>query len=150
MRTIDLSPLYRSMIGFDRVADLIDAATRLDGGPGYPPFNVEDIGEESYRVELAVAGFAEADLAVEVTDGTLTIRGRKEDEAERRYLHRGIASRAFERRFKLADHVIVTGAKLQNGLLSVDLRRETPEAKRPRRIEIQAKDAGRLIQDDAA
>lgn len=140
MRTIDLSPLYRTIVGFDRMAQMIDAAARTDGA-GYPPFNLEELGENAYRIELAVAGFAESELEVEVKDNTLTVTGRKEAEDEKQYLHRGIAARAFERRFQLADHVIVTGARLENGLLCVELRRELPEAKKPRRIEIRAVDA---------
>lgn len=138
MRTVDLSPLYRSFVGIDRLAELIDAAARADaGGSSYPPFNVVEAGEDAYRIELAVAGFAEDDLTIEVKDDTLTITGsRNSEDAERRYLHHGIAERSFERRFKLADHVVVTGASLVNGLLNVQLVREVPEAKKPRRIAI--------------
>lgn len=139
MRTIDLSPLYRSMVGIDRVSDLINAAARADNGaPTYPPFNIEEVGENAYRIELAVAGFADDELDVEVKDSTLTIAGRKSADEERTYLHRGIAERAFERRFQLADHVVVEGAKLSNGLLVIDLRRELPERLLPRKIAISA------------
>ncbi|MCG8440974.1 MAG: Hsp20 family protein [Caulobacterales bacterium] len=149
MRTIDLSPLYRSMVGVDRMIDLIDAATRADAGAsGYPPFNIKEQGEDSYRIELAVAGFSDDDLTVEVTDDTLVVSGAKPSgESDETYLHRGIAQRAFERRFKLADHVLVTGAALENGLLIVDLKREVPEAKKPRRIAIGVNGAnGKLIE----
>ena len=147
MRTIDLSPLYRSMVGVDRMIDLIDAATRADtGASGYPPFNIKERGEDAYRIELAVAGFGEDDLTVEVGDDTLVVSGRKPGgDDEETYLHRGIAQRAFERRFKLADHVLVTGAALENGLLIVDLKRELPEAKKPRRIAINATGSGRKL-----
>lgn len=154
MRTMDLSPLYRSMIGFDRLASLIDAASRAEGSDAYPPFNIQEIGEDAYRVEIAVAGFAEDELSVEVKENALTIAGRKDDADEegRRFLHRGIAARAFERRFQLADHVVVTGAKLENGLLSIELQREIPEAKKPRRIAIrtEAGSNANLIEDAEA
>ena len=137
MRTVDLSPLYRSFVGVDRLSDLIDAASRADSAaPGYPPFNIEDVGENAYRIELAVAGFGEDDVDVEVRDSTLIISGRKSHDEERTFLHRGIAERAFERRFQLADHVVVTGARLRNGLLTVDLEREIPERLKPRKIAI--------------
>ncbi len=137
MRTIDLSPLYRSLVGIDRVSELINAAARADNGsPTYPPFNVEEVGENAYRIELAVAGFGESDIDVEVRDSTLLITGRKSGEDNRAFLHRGIAERAFERRFQLADYVVVTGAKLENGLLVIDLERQVPERLKPRKIEI--------------
>lgn len=153
MRTIDLSPLYRSIVGIDRLADLIEAASRNETGTsGYPPFNVEDTGEDTYRIELAVAGFAEDDLLLEVHDDTLLVSGKRTAETgERRFLHRGIAERSFERRFKLADHVVVRGAALENGLLTIDLARELPESKKPRRIEIGSTDASpRLVGGTAA
>lgn len=153
MRTIDLSPLYRSIVGIDRLADLIDAASRTDsGGSGYPPFNVEDTGEDTYRIEVAVAGFSNDDLIVEVREDTLFLSGsRRQEDGERRFLHRGIAERGFERRFKLADHVVVKGARLENGLLTIDLARELPEAKKPRRIEIAGSNDGpRLVENAAA
>jgi molecular chaperone IbpA len=136
MRTFDFSPLYRSVVGFDRVADLLDAATR-EAGAGYPPYNIERTGENAYRIEIAVAGFKPEDLAIEVKENLLTVQGRKvaNDEAKR-YLHRGLAERNFERRFQLADYVVVTEAKLSDGLLSIALQREIPEALKPRRIEI--------------
>jgi len=135
----DLSPLYRTMVGFDRLATMIDTATRLDGAQGYPPYNIERLAEDAFSIELAVAGFAEEDLEIETNDGLLTVTGRHtkaEETEERQFLHRGIAERGFIRRFQLADHVIVTGARLQNGLLRIELLRELPEAKKPRKIEI--------------
>ena len=138
MNTIDLTPLYRTMVGFDRMANMIDSAARLDGAQSYPPYNIERVGENEFAIEVAVAGFGEDDLEIEINDGLLTIAGRKSEEeaVERQFLHRGIAQRGFLRRFQLADHVIVTGADLSHGLLRVELRRELPEAKKPRKIEI--------------
>ncbi len=141
MSTIDLTPLYRTMVGFDRMATMIDSAARLDGAQGYPPYNIERVGEDEFAIEIAVAGFSEDDLEIETKDGLLTVAGRKgsdEDAPEREFLHRGIAERGFLRRFQLADHVLVTGAKLRNGMLRVELMRELPEAKKPRKIEIGA------------
>lgn len=140
MRTIDLTPLYRSTVGFDRMASMLDQIMSGDAAaPSYPPYNIEKTGEDSYRITLAVAGFGEDDLTVEVRDQVLTVTARKaqtEADKGRTYLHRGIAERGFERRFQLADHVRVTGAELANGLLHVDLVREVPEALRPRTIAI--------------
>ena len=138
MRNYDLSPLYRATVGFDRIADLMDRVLTSDVGQNtYPPYNIEKIDENAYRISVAVAGFSPDELSVEVKDATLTIAARKADEAgERNYLHRGIATRAFERCFALADHVKVTGAIAENGMLHIDLMRETPEALKPRRIEI--------------
>ena len=139
MSTIDLTPLYRTMVGFDRMANMIDSAARLDGAQGYPPYNIERVADDEFAIEIAVAGFGEEDLDIETKDGLLTVAGRKtpsEDAPEREFLHRGIAERGFLRRFQLADHVIVTGAELKNGLLRIDLVRELPEAKKPRKIEI--------------
>ena len=138
MRHFDLTPLYRSTIGFDRLASLLDSITSLEGdAPSYPPYNIERLGENEYRITMAVAGFGEQDISAEVKESTLTIRGDKQaDEKSANYLHRGIATRAFERRFQLADHVQVTGANLENGLLHVDLVRELPEAMKPRTIAI--------------
>ncbi|MFS4439355.1 Hsp20 family protein [Paracoccaceae bacterium GXU_MW_L88] len=137
MRNYDLSPLYRSTVGFDRLAGLLDAALSADNGSGYPPYNIEKTGENDYRITLATAGFADADLEIESRDGQLVVKGRIEDkDEERTFLHRGIAARAFEKRFQLADHVRATGAFTENGLLHIDLVREVPEAKRPRKIEI--------------
>ncbi|MDP2086520.1 MAG: Hsp20 family protein [Gemmobacter sp.] len=138
MRNFDLAPLYRATVGFDRIADLMDRALVGDAAPTYPPYNIEKTAENSYRISIAVAGFAPEDMAVEVKENTLHITARKAPEAEttRTYLHRGIATRAFERKFALADHVKVTGASHEHGMLHIDLVRETPEALKPRRIEI--------------
>lgn len=140
MSTIDLTPLYRTMVGFDRMATLIDSASRLDGAQGYPPYNIERVADDAFAIEIAVAGFAEGDLEIETNENLLTVAGKKgasdEGDEPRQYLHRGIAERGFLRRFQLADHVIVTGASLQNGMLRIDLLRELPEAKKPRKIEI--------------
>jgi len=140
MRSFDLAPLYRSTVGFDRLFSLLDQVGGLDGSaPTYPPYNIERLDENAYRVTVAVAGFTESDLALEVKENTLTIRGEKQvkdGEKAGEVLYQGIAARAFERRFQLADHVQVTGANLENGLLHVDLKREIPEAKKPRQIPI--------------
>ncbi len=140
MNTLDLSPLYRTLVGFDRISSLIDEGLRLDSAPGYPPFNIEQTGEDAFRIELAVAGFTEADLTIEFRANTLLVSGRRAPNGEenRQFLHRGIAERGFERRFGLADHVRVHSARLENGLLSVDLVRELPDALKPRRIAINA------------
>jgi molecular chaperone IbpA len=139
MQNRDLSPLYRTLVGFDRINSLMDNAMRLDAAPGYPPFNVEQTDEDGYRIELAVAGFSTDELSIEFKDNTLTVTGRKAPvEEARRFLHRGIAERSFERRFKLADYVRVDGARLENGVLVVDLIRELPEALKPRTITISA------------
>ncbi len=138
MRT-EFAPLYRSMVGFDRLATLLDAAAKSEASSNWPPYNIETTGENAYRVEIAVAGFKPEELNVEVKEGTLTVAGRKTANDEgKRYLHRGLAERNFERRFQLADYVLVTDARLQDGLLQIDLRRELPEAMKPRRIEIQS------------
>ncbi|MEM6356063.1 MAG: Hsp20 family protein [Pseudomonadota bacterium] len=140
MRTIDLTPLYRSTVGFDRMAGLLDQVMAGENAaPSYPPYNIEKTGEDAYRISIAVAGFAEGELNAEVRDQVLTVtakRMQKDDAPKRTYLHRGIAERGFERRFQLADHVRVNGAALENGLLHVDLVREIPEALRPRTIAI--------------
>ena len=140
MRPFDLSPLYRSTVGFDRLFSLLDQGAGPEAAPAYPPYNIERTGENDYRVTLAVAGFGREDLSIETRENTLTIKGAKEAAPEtgvkREILHQGIAARAFERRFQLADHVVVTGASLANGLLHVDLVRQIPEAQKPRRIEI--------------
>lgn len=138
MRTVDFTPLYRSIVGFDRLADMMDSATKIES-QGYPPFNIQHVDENEYLIELAVAGFGEADLSVEVQENVLTITGNiaeKDDSASRHFLHRGIAERAFERRFHLADHVKVADAELLNGLLTVHLVREIPETAKPRKIAI--------------
>jgi molecular chaperone IbpA len=137
MRTVDFTPLYRSAVGFDRLAALLETAARSEGPTGYPPYNIETVGENAYRIEIAVAGFKPEELNIEARENVLTVQGRKtaNDEAKR-YLHRGLAERNFERRFQLADYVVVTGAALADGLLTVDLERQLPEALKPRRIEI--------------
>jgi molecular chaperone IbpA len=140
MRTFDLAPLYRSTVGFDRLFSMLDQAAGYDGGtPSYPPYNIERTGENDYRISIAVAGFSESDLSIEAKENTLTIRGEKQakaDEKKGEVLYQGIAARAFERVFQLADHVQVKGAALENGLLHVDLVREVPEAMKPRQIKI--------------
>lgn len=140
MRHFDLTPLYRSTVGFDRLASLINAAGSLEGdAPAYPPYNIELIGENQYRITMAVAGFAEQDIDIEAKENSLTVRGEQKAEAqdkESEYLHRGIATRTFERRFQLEEHVEVKGASLENGLLHIDLVREIPEAMKPRTISI--------------
>jgi molecular chaperone IbpA len=135
---IDFSPLYRSTVGFDRLFSMLDNMGAVENGhPAYPPYNIERAAENAYRVTVAVAGFAESDLSIELKDGTLTVKGEKKDEATgREVLYRGIAGRPFERRFQLADHVFVTGATLENGLLHIDLERQVPEALKPRQIPI--------------
>lgn len=142
MNTIDLTPLYRNSIGFDRLASLLDSALRTDSvAPGYPPYNIEMLGENRYAITLAVAGFEQSELELTVEKGVLTVRGKKAKGEERKYLHQGIANRAFERKFNLADYVEVTGADLQNGLLTISLVKEIPEAMKPRTIAInQARD----------
>ncbi len=138
MRQFDLAPLYRSTVGFDRLFAALDGFVSAEAAPTYPPYNIERTDENAYRVTVAVAGFTESDLSIETKENTLTIRGERKPAEDRKVevLHQGIAARAFERRFQLADYVQVTGAALENGLLHVDLVREIPEAKKPRRIEI--------------
>ncbi len=153
MRHYDLTPLYRSTVGFDRLGSLLDTLNAYEGdAPAYPPYNIERVSENDYRISMAVAGFSDADLDIEVKEHTLSIRGDKQAEQENStYLHRGIAARSFERRFQLADHVVVKGASLENGLLHVDLVREIPEAMKPRTIEITTKsDAPTTIDSQAA
>ena len=136
MRTIDLSPLYRSVVGFDRMAALLETAATSEG-PGYPPYNIARTDENAYRIELAVAGFRPEELNIEVKENRLAISGRKAANDEvKTYLHRGLAERNFERRFQLADYVVVTDADLADGLLTVSLKRELPEALKPRRVQI--------------
>ena len=140
MRSFDLAPLYRSTVGFDRLFSMLDQTSGLEAPTqSYPPYNIERTGENAYRISVAVAGFTDKDISIEVKEQALTIRGEKavgEGEAKPDYLHQGIAARAFERRFQLADHVQVKGAVLEHGLLHVDLVREIPEAKKPRSIPI--------------
>ena len=139
MRAFDPTPLYRATVGFDRIADMMDRVMASDvQAPSYPPYNIEKTGEHAYRISIAVAGFAADELAVEVKENALIVAARKAEEAEdgRTFLHRGIATRAFERRFHLADHVRVTGATHADGMLHIELERQIPEALKPRRIEI--------------
>jgi molecular chaperone IbpA len=138
MRHIDFTPLYRSTVGFDRLFDLLDSVSGFDAGaPAYPPYNIERLGDNDYRISMAVAGFGEDELKVDVKEQTLTVRGEKKaEEKERQFLHRGIATRSFERRFQLADHVEVKGADVQDGLLHIDLVRNVPERLKPRSIAI--------------
>ncbi|HZU90514.1 MAG TPA: Hsp20 family protein [Stellaceae bacterium] len=138
MDRFDFSPLFRSTIGFDRLLRLVDAASRADSASlGYPPYNIEKTGEDAYRLTMAVAGFSSDELDLTVQENSLVVTGKaKKEEEEGRYLHRGIARRAFERRFSLAEHIKVTGATLENGMLHIDLVREVPETMKPRKIEI--------------
>ena len=139
MRNVDFAPLYRSMVGFDRLAGLLDAASKTETASNWPPYNIESTGENAYRVEIAVAGFKPEELSVEVKENTLTVIGRKAaNDESKRYLHRGLAERNFERRFQLADYVFVTDAQLADGLLSISLKRELPEAMKPRQIAIKS------------
>ena len=146
MRPFNLAPLYRSTVGFDRVFSLLDQVSGFDGAaPAYPPYNIERTGDNAYRISLAVAGFSEPELTIVAKENTLTIRGDKQTKTDQEngdVLYQGIAARAFERVFQLADHVEVKGAQLENGLLHVDLTREVPEAKRPRQISIGNGNAG--------
>lgn len=154
MRTFDLTPFQRSTIGFDRLFSMLDQAAGLDNTPSYPPYNIERTGENAYRISVAVAGFAPEELTVETRENTLVIRGEKtgaENEERPAFLHQGIAARAFERRFQLADHVVVTTADLAHGLLHVELVRELPEAMKPRVIAIGGdKAAPKMIETGAA
>jgi molecular chaperone IbpA len=134
---LDFAPLFRSTVGYDRLLDLLDAA---DTAQGYPPYNIERTEENRYRISIAVAGFGENDLNVEVRVGVLHVTGKREDAEKSSYLYHGIAGRAFERRFQLAEHVEVKGAKLENGLLHIELERVVPEEKKPRRIAINAQE----------
>jgi molecular chaperone IbpA len=146
--TLDFAPLFRTAIGFDRLARLVDAATAGEM-PSYPPYNIEKTGEDSYRLTMAVAGFRPEELEVVVKDNTLTVTGKQSEQAKGQVLYRGIAGRAFERRFVLADHIEVENADLQNGLLHVGLRRVVPEALKPRRIEIGSGSPAAVANDQA-
>jgi molecular chaperone IbpA len=149
MDSFDLSPLFRSTIGFDRLMEFADAATRIDAT--YPPYNIEITGENAYRLTMAVAGFAPEDLDITVKENALLVSGKaKKDEEKAQYLHRGIARRAFERRFQLADHIKVVGASIDHGLLHVDLAREIPEAMKPRKVEISTGKPAKVIDQKAA
>lgn len=153
MRTsYDFSPLYRTAIGFDRLAQMFDNAQRADAQPSYPPYNIELIGEDKYRISMAVAGFSRAEIEIETENDSLKITGRKQKEdTQGNFLHRGIAARDFEQRFQLANHIKVTGAQMENGLLNIDLVREVPEALKPRKIDIgSGENVHRLEQRNAA
>jgi molecular chaperone IbpA len=149
MRTFDLAPLYRSTVGFDRLFSMLDG---FDAAPGYPPYNIERTGENDYRISVAVAGFGEDELHIEAKENTLTIKGEKQAKEEKNgeVLYQGIAARAFERVFQLADYVVVKGASLENGLLHVDLAREIPEAKKARQIAINGKAKPKVVEAKAA
>ncbi|MDX1716687.1 MAG: Hsp20 family protein [Anderseniella sp.] len=151
MTMFDLTPLYRTGVGFDRLAKMLDEVNNFDA-PSYPPYNIERTGEHEYRITMAVAGFTADELNIEVKNNALTVSGKKaEREDKQEFLHQGIAARNFERRFQLADHVEVTGAEMENGLLHVDLKREIPEAMKPRTIAINGgKGASKLIEDKKA
>lgn len=146
--TVDLSPLYRTAIGFDRLAAMLESANRVES-QGYPPYNIEVIGEDTYQITMAVAGFTDDELSIESKQNELTVTGQKadaEDDTERKFLHRGIATRDFERRFQLADHVYVKGARMEHGLLHIELYRELPEALKTRSIAIET---GNLIENQS-
>ena len=151
MTTLDFSPLFRSTVGFDRLSRLMDSALRNDEAGGYPPYNIEALGENAYRVTLAVAGFSPEDLTITTQENTLIVSGKmKQPEEGTQFLYRGIAGRAFERRFQLADYIKVTGAQLVNGLLNVELAREVPEAMKPRTIKIETAGNGKVLETKAA
>jgi molecular chaperone IbpA len=151
MRNPDFSPLYRSVVGFDRLAALLDAAAAQESAGGYPPYNIERTDENAYRIEIAVAGFRPEELNIEVKENLLTVQGRKAaNDDQRRFLHRGLAERNFERRFQLADYVVVTDADLADGLLSISLKRELPEALKPRTIAINTTAKADLIEGEKA
>jgi molecular chaperone IbpA len=147
MRAYDFSPLFRYSVGFDRVQQLLDAALeRAENAPGYPPYNIETVGENAYRITMAVAGFGEEDLDITVQENALTVSGKaaqREDQVQ--FLHRGIATRAFERKFELADHVKVVGANLVNGMLTISLERQVPEEQKPRKVEIKRGNVEKLV-----
>jgi molecular chaperone IbpA len=150
MRTFDLAPLYRSTVGFDRLFSMLDGFDAST--PGYPPYNIERTGENDYRISIAVAGFGEGELNIEAKENTLTVKGEKKlkEESNGEVLYQGIAARAFERAFQLADYVVVKGANLENGLLHIDLAREIPEAKKPRQIAINGKSKPQVVDTKVA
>ena len=151
MRTIDFAPLFRHSVGFDRMQRLLDTAAQTEQSTAYPPYNIEQVGDEGYQVTVAVAGFSDDELDITLTDRSLVVTGKSErDDADRSYLHRGIAGRAFERRFELADHIQVKGAKLENGLLHIGLERIVPENEKPRKIEIAADSGAKAIEQKKA
>jgi len=150
MTTFDFTPLYRSAIGFERLASLLANASRPEQGTSFPPYNIQATGEDRYRITMAVAGFSDGDLEITSEQNKLTVVGRKEakDDGDGEFLYRGIAERSFERRFQLADHVRVTGARLENGLLHIELLRELPEAMKPHTISIESPRASKLIEGE--
>jgi molecular chaperone IbpA len=151
MTTFDFAPLFRTSVGYDRLASLLNSANRLEQGAGFPPYNIQKAGEDRYRITMAVAGFSESELSIVTENNRLVVTGEKSEEKENddnAYLYRGIATRSFERRFNLAEHVRVTGARLDNGLLHIELEREIPEEMKPRTIQI--KSAGNLLEGQAA
>ena len=152
MRQFDLAPLYRNTVGFDRLFSMLDQMVGVDAAPSYPPYNIERTGENAYRISIAVAGFTDRDLTIEVKENALSVRGEKKVSEERKaeVLYQGIAARSFDRRFQLADGVQVVGAALENGLLHVDLVREMPEAKKPKLIPISSNGAQQTIEAKAA
>ncbi len=151
MRHVDFSPLYRSTVGFDQLFTMLDSLAQPEGGQSYPPYNIERTGEDAYRISMAVAGFSENEISIEAHRNVLTVKGERKEETNEgsEVLYRGIASRAFERRFQLADHVEVTGASLKNGLLHIDLKRNIPEEMKPRKVEISAASAKTAKQIEA-
>lgn len=150
MTSLDFAPLFRTAIGFDRLARLMDTAQEAAAAPSYPPYNIERTGDDSYRLTMAVAGFGPSDIEITVKENTLFVTGRvNQDQPKSELLYRGIAGRAFERRFVLADHIVVEGADLENGLLHVALKRVVPEALKPRRIEIGSGASQKLVANDA-
>lgn len=149
MTTFDFSPLFRTTVGYDRLASLLNSATRLEQGAGFPPYNIQKAGEDHYRITMAVAGFSQDELSITTENNRLVVSGEKPEEQESEdsaFLYRGIATRSFERRFNLAEHVRVTGARMDNGLLHIELEREIPEAMKPRSIEI--KSTGNLLEGE--
>jgi molecular chaperone IbpA len=151
MNRIDLTPLYRSSVGFDRFGSLLDAAFQTEKtSAGYPPYNIEVVEENNYAITVAVAGFKQSELDIQVENGILTVRGKKEASGDKNYLHQGIASRSFERKFNLADHIEVTGADLQDGLLTVKLVKEVPEAMKPKSISINGSEARVITHEEKA
>ena len=150
MTTFDFTPLFRTSVGYDRLASLMNSANRCEQGGGYPPYNIQKVGDDHYRITMAVAGFAESDLEITSENNRLIVSGSKPQEEEggdNAYLYRGIANRSFEKRFNLAEHVRVRGAALDNGLLHIELEREIPEAMKPRKIDIRP--GGKLIESDS-
>lgn len=147
MRNVDLSPLYRSFIGFDHLASLLDSANRAEKSNGYPPYNIESVADDKYRITMAIAGFSENEIDIQSEHNTLVVKGTKPEAEEKdgkKYLYQGIAERNFERRFQLGDYIKVIGAELENGLLHISLEREVPEALKPRKIEI---GTGKLLEN---